>query len=287
MIVFPIKDYVKGTGYRVIEALKKFFSNDKMRVVNLPMHSIRPNPYQPRKHFDAISLKELSASIEQFGVIQPISVRLVDDGYEIIAGERRFRAAENIGLREIPAIIMNADENKSALLALLENLQREDLCFFEIAEGYQKLIREQGMTQDDLAKKLGKSQSTIANKLRLLRLSPRVKKIIRDFSLTERHARALLNIPDEERQLTAVKTICRQHLNVQQSEELVKQIISEKNEPVMQKVKIPTLKDVRIFTNTVKKALDLMRENGVEADMQKKDFDWGVEYVIKVKTDPA
>lgn len=258
-----------------------------MRVVNLPMHSIRPNPYQPRKHFDAISLKELSASIEQFGVIQPISVRLVDDGYEIIAGERRFRAAENIGLREIPAIIMNADESKSALLALLENLQREDLCFFEIAEGYQKLIREQGMTQDDLAKKLGKSQSTIANKLRLLRLSPRVKKIIRDFSLTERHARALLNIPDEERQLTAVKTICRQHLNVQQSEELVKQIISEKNEPGMQKVKIPTLKDVRIFTNTVKKALDLMRENGVEADMQKKDFDWGVEYVIKVRTDSA
>lgn len=271
----------------MIEALKKFFSNDKMRVVNLPMHCIRPNPYQPRKHFDAISLKELSASIEEFGVIQPISVRLVDDGYEIIAGERRFRAAENIGLREIPAIIMNADEHKSALLALLENLQREDLCFFEIAEGYQKLIREQGMTQDDLAKKLGKSQSTIANKLRLLRLSPRVKKIIRDFSLTERHARALLNIPDEERQLTAVQAICRQHLNVQQSEELVRQIISAKNEPPTQKVKIPTLKDVRIFTNTVKKALDLMRENGVDADMQKKDFDWGVEYIIKVKTDSA
>ena len=268
----------------MIEALKKYWNNDKMRIVNLPMYTIKPNPYQPRKHFDAISLNELSASIKEFGVIQPISVRRVEDGYEIIAGERRFRAAENIGLTEIPAIIMNADNNKSALLALLENLQREDLCFFEIAEGYQKLIREQGMTQDDLAKKLGQSQSKIANKLRLLILSPRVKNIIRDFSLTERHARALLNIPDEESQLMAAQTICRQRLNVQQSEELIRQIMSAKSKAATQNVKIPTLKDVRIFTNTVKKALEIMRENGVDADMEKKDFDWGVEYVIKVKT---
>lgn len=270
----------------VIDSIKKYFNNDdKMRVVNLPISVIKPNPYQPRKHFDSISLRELSASIEEFGVIQPISVRRVEDGFEIIAGERRFRAAENIGLKEIPAIIMNADENKSALLALLENLQREDLCFFEIAEGYQKLIREQGMTQDDLARKLGKSQSTVANKLRLLRLSPRVKKIIRDFSLSERHARALLNIPDEERQLSAVQTICRNHLNVQQSEELVKQIMSQPAEPPQQKVKSPAPKDVRIFTNTLKKALDIMKENGVDADMQKTDREWGVEYLIRVRTD--
>ena len=276
-------------GKTVIEAFKKYFNannNDKMRVVNLPMSVIRPNPYQPRKNFDSISLRELSASIEEFGVIQPISVRRVDDGFEIIAGERRFRAAENIGMKEIPAIIMNADENKSALLALLENLQREDLCFFEIAEGYQKLIREQGMTQDDLARKLGKSQSTVANKLRLLRLSPRVKKIIRDFSLSERHARALLNIPDEDRQLTAVQTICRNHLNVQQSEELIKNIMSQPApQPQQQNVKVPTPKDVRIFTNTLKKALDIMRENGVDADMKKNEKEWGVEYVIKVRTD--
>lgn len=270
----------------VIEAFKKYFnsSEDKMRVVSLPLSAIKPNPYQPRKHFDLVSLRELAASIEEFGVLQPISVRRVDDGFEIIAGERRFRAAEHIGMKEIPAIIMNADEHKSALLALLENLQREDLCFFEIAEGYQKLIREQGMTQDDLAKKLGKSQSTVANKLRLLRLSPRVKKIIRDFSLSERHARALLNIPDEDRQLTAVQTICRNHLNVQQSEQLVKNIMSQVEEKPPAEAKTPTPKDVRIFTNTLKKALDIMRENGVEADMLKKETDWGVEYVIKVKT---
>lgn len=271
----------------MIEAFKKYFNsnNDRMRIVNLPMSAIRPNPYQPRKKFDAISLRELSASIEEFGVLQPISVRRVEDGFEIIAGERRFRAAENIGMKEIPAIIMNADEHKSALLALLENLQREDLCFFEIAEGYQKLIREQGMTQDDLARKLGKSQSTVANKLRLLRLSPRVKKLVRDFSLSERHARALLNIPDEERQLTAVQTICREHLNVQQSEELIKSIMSAPPEPPKQQnIKAPTSKDVRIFTNTLKKALDIMRENGVDADMKKSERDWGVEYVIRVRT---
>lgn len=274
-------------AYCMIEALKRHFGNEKMRVVNLPIQSIKPNPYQPRKHFDAISLNELSASIREFGVIQPITVRRVEDGYEIIAGERRYRASELIGLAEIPAIIMNADDHKSALMALLENLQREDLCFFEIADGYQKLIREQGMTQDDLAKKLGKSQSTIANKLRLLKLSPRVKKMIRDFSLTERHARALLNIPDEERQLIAVRTICKEHLNVQQSEELIKQIISSQSASQNKKVKFPVLKDVRIFTNTVKKALNIMKENGVDANMQKNDYDWGIEYVIKVKTNEA
>lgn len=273
----------------MIEALKKYFNtnNDKMRVVNLPLSVIKPNPHQPRKLFDSVGLRELSASIEEFGVLQPISVRRAEDGFEIIAGERRFRAAESIGMKEIPAIVMNADENKSALLALLENLQREDLCFFEIAEGYQRLIREQGMTQDGLARKLGKSQSAVANKLRLLRLSPRVKKLIRDFSLSERHARALLNIPDEDRQLIAAQTICREHLNVRQSEDLIKTIMSEPPEERQrqQSVKIPTPKDVRIFTNTLKKALDIMKENGAIADMKKTDKEWGVEYVIKVRTE--
>ena len=204
----------------MLEVIRKY--NDRMRVVDIPLCDIRPNPNQPRKHFDSNSLEELSASIEEFGVIQPITVRKVRYGYEIIAGERRFRAAENIGMETIPAIVMNADTEKSALLALLENLQREDLCFFEIAEGYQRLIREQGMTQDDLARKLGKSQSTIANKLRLLRLAPRVKKMVRDFDLSERHARALLNLKDEDMQLEAVRIICQQRMNVQQSEELVK-----------------------------------------------------------------
>ncbi len=266
----------------MLEVFKKY--SEMTRVVHIPLCDIKPNPNQPRKYFDSISLEELSASIEEFGVIQPITVRKVRYGYEIIAGERRFRAAENIGMETIPAIVMNADTEKSALLALLENLQREDLCFFEIAEGYQKLIREQGMTQDDLARKLGKSQSTIANKLRLLRLSPRVKKMIRDFSLSERHARALLNLKDEGQQLMAVKTICQQHMNVQQSEELIKHMLTEKPK-TNQKIKISAFRDIRMFTNTVRQALDLMRESGVDAEMEQKEYDWGVEYVIKVKND--
>jgi len=267
----------------MIELFRKNEPQEKMKVVHLPMDSIRPNPYQPRKYFDHISLGELTASIEEFGVLQPISVRRVEDGYEIIAGERRFRAAQNAGLSRIPAIVMNADAHKSALLALLENLQREDLCFFEIAEGYQKLIREQGMTQEDLAKKLGKSQSTVANKMRLLRLSPRVKKMIRDFSLTERHARALLNLLDEESQLAAVRIICQQRLNVQQSEELVRNMQKEQMQKKPARMRLPILKDVRIFTNTIRRALEMMQKSGIDADMKKKEFDWGTEYIIQVR----
>lgn len=266
----------------MLEALKKYTETTK--VIQIPLCDIQPNPNQPRKYFDARSLEELSVSIEQFGVIQPITVRKARYGYELIAGERRFRAAENIGLETIPAIVIHADNEKSALLALLENLQREDLCFFEIAEGYQKLIREQGMTQDDLARKLGKSQSTIANKLRLLRLSPRVKKMVRDFSLSERHARALLNLKDEEQQLLAVKTICQQRMNVQQTEELVRHMMTEKPKPC-QTVKISAFRDIRMFTNTVRQALDIMRQSGMDAEMEQRDFDWGVEYVIKVRHD--
>ena len=150
--------------------MQVFKSKEKglMKVVSIPIHNIFPNPAHPRKYFDSISLEELTASIKEFGVLRPISVRKVRCGYEIIAGERRFRAAENAGLDTIPAIIMNIDDKKSAILALLENLQRDDLSFFEIAESYQNLIHAQGMTQEEIAKKLGKSQSTIANKLRLL-----------------------------------------------------------------------------------------------------------------------
>lgn len=253
--------------------------NDK--VVNLPISLIHPNPYQPRRYFDETSLDELAQSIRQYGVIQPVTVRRTDDGYELIAGERRCRASKRAGLDTVPAIITNADTPKSAAMALLENLQREDLSFFEIAEGYQNLIHEYSMTQDELAEKMGKSQSTVANKLRLLKLPASVRRLVNEFALTERHARALLHITDEEKQLEAVKIICEKRLNVQQTEELVKSMLSEK--PKKQSVKVREIKDVRVFTNTVKKALNLMKKSGVDADMKKNDFDWGTEYVIRVK----
>ena len=272
----------------MIEFLKKY-RQEKMKIISLPIEEIYPNPYQPRKYFDRAGLEELAASIKQYGILQPISVRKTETGYEIIAGERRYRAAQLAGLSDIPAILMNTTGQQSALLALLENLQREDLCFFEIAEGYQRLVREQGMTQEELAKRLGKSQSAVANKMRLLRLSPRVQKMIRDFSLTERHARALLNLAGEERQLAAVRVICQERLNVTQSEELIRKMQQEQLEKTQKapKIKIPPLKEVKMFTNTVKRAIDMMRENGVDADMKKTDFDWGTEYVIKVRNEKA
>lgn len=259
--------------------------NESMKVLSLPINSVYPNPAQPRKYFDTISLEELTSSVEEFGVLQPITVRKVRDGYEIVAGERRFRAAENAGLDSIPAIIIHADEKKSALLALLENLQRDDLTFFEIAESYQNLIRNQGMTQEEIAKKLGKSQSTIANKLRLLRLYPRTKRLVTEYSLSERHARALLHLNDEESQIIAVNTINDKKLNVSQSEELVKKMLSSDIQKSGQTLKLKSFQDLRVFTNTIKRAIDVMRNGGINADMQTNSFDWGIEYIIKIKNE--
>ncbi len=262
----------------------KLHEKESMKVVSLPLSSIFPNPAQPRKFFDTVSLEELTASIEEFGVLQPISVRKVRGGYELVAGERRYRAAENAGLDTIPAIILNVDEKKSALLALLENLQRDDLSFFEVAESYQNLIKTQGMTQEEIAKKLGKSQSNIANKLRLLRLYPRTRRLILEHSLSERHARALLHLNDEEAQLSAVRTINEKKLNVSQAEELIKKMLATAPEP-KQKLKFKSFQDIRVFTNTIKHALELMRDGGVDADMETNSFDWGIEYIIKVKNE--
>lgn len=266
----------------MIQALKdKFSGEEKLKVVQIPLELIKPNPHQPRKFFDEAALDELASSIKEYGVIQPITVRRSDTEYELIAGERRYRACARIGLKTVPAIIIHADDDKSAILALLENLQREDLCFFEIAEGYQNLIREQGMTQEELARKIGKSQSTIANKIRLLKLPPQVKSLVREYGLTERHARALLHLPDEQHQAEAVKVIHEKHLNVQQAEALIKTMLRQK--PHKANIRFAAFRDIRVFTNTVKHALDIMRQSGVDADMKKNDFDWGYEYVIQVK----
>ncbi len=262
----------------VIETIKN--TKKRIQINEIPVSSIKPNPNQPRKFFDATALRELSESIIQFGVLQPITVRKVRCGYEIVTGERRLRATQLAGINTIPAIVINADNDKSAILALLENLQREDLSFFEIAEGYQRLIKEQGMTQDDIARKLGKSQSTVANKIRLLKLTPIVRKIIREYALTERHARALLNL-EPEKQLIAVRTICENNLNVRQAEEMISGMLQEKVKKT-QTIKVNEIHDIRLFTNTVKQAVDLMRESGADAQMEKNDFDWGIEYIIKV-----
>jgi ParB family chromosome partitioning protein len=164
---------------------KKQKENDLKNICYIDIDSIRPNPYQPRKQFSKGALEELCESIQQYGVIQPINVRKISNSkYELVAGERRLRAAVMAGLKEIPAIVININDNDSAVLALIENLQREDLNYLEEAEGYSNLINEHGLTQEELAQKIGKSQSTVANKIRLLRLPPLVKKILSDNNLT-------------------------------------------------------------------------------------------------------
>jgi ParB family chromosome partitioning protein len=234
--------------------------------------AIRPNPYQPRRTFSEESIDELSSSIEQYGLINPISVRKLGTGYELIAGERRLRAVRRLGMTHINAIVVQAKEQDSAVIAMIENLQRENLHFLEEAEGYQRLIRNHGLTQDELAKKLGKNQSTVANRLRLLRLSPSVRKAIVIGRLTERHARALLRIPEEAMQLKIITIVCNMRLSVASTEELVQKTIDkmygceplEKNPKKVMRI----MRDSRLLVNSIKKFVDAMKSSGLGADFK-------------------
>ena len=188
------------------------------RVVFLPARAIRPNPSQPRKVFREEALEELAESIRHHGILQPLSVRRVGINYELIAGERRLRAAQRAGLAEIPCIVMNMDEKESGLTALVENLQRQDLDYIEEARGISFLMEKFSFSQDQAAKMLGKSQSAVANKLRLLRHSPAVLERLRQHDLTERHARALLRLPTEQQKLDAVDMIVKMAMSVARTE---------------------------------------------------------------------
>ncbi len=260
---------------------------DVKNISYLSIDSVRPNPYQPRKQFGKGALEELCESIQQYGVIQPINVRKISNSnYELVAGERRLRAAIMAGLKEIPAIVVNISDNDSAVMALIENLQREDLDYMEEAEGYNNLISGHGFTQEKLAQKVGKSQSTIANKIRLLRLPPMVKKMLSDNNLTERHARSLLKLHDEQLQLKVLKRVCERDLNVKGTEELVEKVIEkflnqEKNKTPERKF-TKAIKDIRIFINTVRQAIELMKNAGVNAKAAQIDRGEYVEFIIRI-----
>jgi ParB family chromosome partitioning protein len=260
---------------------------EQKNITYVNIENIRPNPYQPRKQFNKISLEELCESVKQYGVIQPINVRrLSTNMFELVAGERRLRAATMAGLKRIPCIIVDINDNDSAVLALIENLQREDLSYMEEAEGYNNLINEHGFTQEELAAKIGKSQSTIANKIRLLKLPPLVKKILADNNLTERHARALLKLHDEQLQLKVLKKVCEKGLNVKKTEELIEKAIERytKNESEKKNRVVFTkaIKDIRIFINTIKQAIILMKKSGVDAKAAQFDRGSYVEYIIRI-----
>jgi ParB family chromosome partitioning protein len=272
---------VKGVG-NLIE------TNDQRSISHIPIDMIRPNPYQPRRFISQASLDELSESIKNYGVIQPITLRKIsDDVYELVSGERRLRASQIAGLEEIPAIIVDIMDEDSAILALLENLQREDLNFLEEAEGYYNLIRDHNITQEELARRLSKSQSTIANKLRLLKLPQNVRDIIIDKGLTERHARALLKLPDEKTQLDILDKVVGKDLNVKQTEALIDKYINDicasKDPEVKHKQTVKkALKDLRIYINTFKQAVDMMKKSGIKASLEQRDADDCIEFVVKV-----
>lgn len=257
----------------------------KDKITYLPLDRITANRNQPRRKFNSDELQELAMSIRENGVLQPITVRLVNREYCLIAGERRLRAAHIAGLREIPCIVIEADDKSSATLALLENLQRSDLSFFEEAEGIAHLMRVCGYTQEDVAKKLGKSQSAVSNKLRLLRLGQEIISKIIDSDLTERHARALLRLNTREERLAAVEHITENELNVYQTDEYIESLLSrneDKKREQRRRKQQYVIKDVRLFYNTVDRAVDTMRRAGVRADLVRDEDETSINMSIRI-----
>ena len=240
-------------------------------VLRVKTEDVFVNPFQPRKEFDQESLWELSESIRDFGILQPLLVRKGAYGYELIAGERRLRAAKLAGCTDVPVLVREMTDAQMAEIALIENLQRENLHFFEEAEGLQRLLTEFCFTQEKLAVRMGKKQSTIANKLRLLRLSVKVRQIIQKEKLSERHARALLAIEDEETQLRIVEEVCQGKLTVRQTEQLVQRAGQKKNTSVPQKQNVVRLvRDPRIFLNTLNHIVTEMKRSGLNVEVEQR-----------------
>ena len=251
------------------------------RVMDLRTDDIRPNPMQPRQVFSEEALRELAASISVHGILQPLTVRRTSGGWELVAGERRLRAAKIAGLRTVPCLETEADDHTSAELALVENLQRENLGFFEEAEAIAAYLRRTGCTQEEAAVVLGRSPSAVANKLRLLRLSPVCRERLSQAALSERHARALLRLEDEVERLSALKHIADNHLNVAQAEQYIQRRLEAIQSAPRQK-RTFILKDVRLFLNSVDRGLRLIREAGVDAVTKRDDTEDAILLTIRI-----
>lgn len=245
------------------------------RVVFLPPKGIRANPSQPRQVFDQEALEELADSIRQHGILQPLSVRRVGTGYELVAGERRLRAALLAGLSEVPCIVMQMDDRESGLAALVENLQRQDLDFIEEARGISRLMELTDMNQEQTARLLGKSQSAIANKLRLLRHSEPVLEALRRERLTERHGRALLKLPQEQDKLDAIAQISRQGLSVAQTEKYIQSLLRHKPQA-------PARTNVGAFLNSLTLSLSRMQSCGIPAVSERRETDSQIVLTITI-----
>lgn len=252
-------------------------------IEEIPLKLIMPNPFQPRKSFAAEQLEELAESIKNYGLLQPILVRKNGENYQLISGERRLRAGKMIGLESIPAVVRELTDQEAAEMALVENLSRADLNYFEEAEGYLRLIKEFSLTQDEIAKRMGKSQPTIANKLRLLTLPPNVRLAIDPTQITERHARSLLKLKDEDKQLTVLEKIYKEGLNVRQTDNYIAQLLALDEELKQKNRRLrmsKAFRDMKIFLNTINSAVDEIRAVGLNAEIKEQDYAEYVEVII-------
>ena len=252
------------------------------KVVDIPVGLISPNPDQPRKRFAPDALTCLAKSISQDGVIQPLTVRRSGEGYVLVSGERRLRAARLAGCRSVPCVVVKITDKRSAVVALVENLQRADLDCFEEAEAIRLLMTEYSMPRDEIALRLGLAQSTISNKLRLLRLTPSQRKLICENALTERHARALLRLPDAAQINEALAQTVSEHLTVAQTEKLIDRMLTEEKQRRSYKKRAAVLGDVKLFTNTVDKAVRVMKLAGIDAKFSRTEHDGVIEFLITV-----
>lgn len=281
---------VTDTGQVLAESELRAIPDKKVvegMIQDVPVDLIEPSPFQPRIDFNESDLLELSNSIREHGIIQPIIVRQKGEKYELVAGERRLRAGRMVGLDVLPAIVRQLTDREAAEMALIENLQRKDLNYLEEAEGYQRLLDEFGLTQKELAMRIGKSQSAIANKLRLLKLPEAVKAGISREIVGERHARALLALPSEQEQLDVLNQICEKGLTVRETEELVRKRLrkmspweDEEEQHGRRVVKI--LKDVRIFLNTMRNIVKELRETGTDVVMDERHHDGFIDIRIRI-----
>ena len=274
------------------------------RVISIPLSQIHPNPHQPRKHFDSVSLESLAESLRRHGMLQPMTVRAMDEPseieqplcaaelskislirqprYEIVAGERRYRAAGMIGMSEVPCILLPCTETESAQLALIENIQRQDLDPFEEAAAIASLLDLEPMTQEQIAKRLSVSQSYIANKLRLLRLTDEERELILSSHLTERHARALLKITDPASRIKVLRTVIEKGYNVAQTESAVSIALNPPSSPSLPNQPRIVVRDLRVFYNTIEHAVLSIARAGVQVTQERRENASEVEYVIRM-----
>ena len=287
----PFSRFFGGGEKLVSEKKREIETEEKERkhseeVIKIPIDQIVPNRYQPRTIFDEEKIEELSRTIHTHGVIQPIVVRRLEDNrYEIIAGERRYRAIKKLNWTEVPAIVRNLNDKETASIALIENLQREELTAIEEALAYQQLIELHHLTQEALAQRLGKGQSTVANKLRLLKLPKYVQDAILRREITERHARALISVKDEELQIKLVELIKENDWNVRQLEEYIQQLTKpvETEEEKKTKPKRKAIsKDIRIALNTIKQSLSMVSKSGINIKTEEEDTEDYYQITVKI-----